>query len=393
MNKPHKIAVYSGEIPSTTFIERLVDGISKRGVKVYLFGLQKKKKPYSHPNICEVSHTENSFNKFFNLLKYSILLFFFRNKEKRKLDAFIKNHCTNHRRARLKFYPVLYHRPDIFHIQWAKSITDWIWVKEFGIQLVLSLRGSHINYSPLANPQLAADYRRYFPQVDGFHAVSKAIAREAQKYGADPSKIKVIYSGLKSEKTDTTPVQMTKHKLFHLVSVGRSHWVKGYEYALQAMYLLKQQEIPFRYTIIGAEPNEELFFLSKQLQLTEHVQWLNYLPFEEVQQHLKTADVLLLSSVEEGIANVVLEAMQLGTLVLSTDCGGMREVIQDGKNGFIVPVRDPQKMAETIIKIISLSKEEKEKIIQKAKITIEQNHSDTKMVSDMMTLYNQVLNQ
>ena len=50
-------------------------------------------------------------------------------------------------------------------------------------------------------------------------------------------------------------------------------------------------------------------------------------------------------------------------------------------------------MAETIIKIISLSKEEKEKIIQKAKITIEQNHSDTKMVSDMMTLYNQVLNQ
>src|SRR5690606_30573434 len=131
MNKPHKIAVYSGEIPSTTFIERLVDGISKRGVKVYLFGLQKKKKPYSHPNICEVSHTENRFNKLFNLLKYSILLFFFRNKEKRKLDAFIKNHCTNHRRARLKFYPVLYHRPDIFHIQWAKSISDWLWVQEF----------------------------------------------------------------------------------------------------------------------------------------------------------------------------------------------------------------------------------------------------------------------
>lgn len=391
MNKPHKIAVYSGEIPSTTFIERLVDGISKRGVKVYLFGLQKKKKPYSHPNICEVSHTENSFNKFFNLLKYSILLFFFRNKEKRKLDAFIKNHCTNHRRARLKFYPVLYHRPDIFHIQWAKSISDWMWVQEFGIKLVLSLRGAHINYSPIADPELAQTYRNYFPRLDGFHAVSEAIAREAQHYGADPQKIQVVYSGL----TDLDAVfdKKPKNEVFEILSVGRSHWKKGYDYALQAMQLLGDKKIDFNYTLIGGKGAEELEFLKADLGLQDRVQLLGNMPFEIVQQKMFQADVLLLSSVEEGIANVVLEAMQLGTLVLSTDCGGMREVIQDGKNGFIVPVRDPQKMAETIIKIISLSKEEKEKIIQKAKITIEQNHSDTKMVSDMMTLYNQVLNQ
>src|SRR5690606_38553968 len=119
MNKPYKIAVYSGEIPSTTFIERLVDGISKRGVKVYLFGLQKKKKQYSHPNIFKVSHTENSFNKFFILLKYTFLLFFFKYKEKKKLDTIINRLYANSRRNRLKFYPVLYHRPDIFHLQWA----------------------------------------------------------------------------------------------------------------------------------------------------------------------------------------------------------------------------------------------------------------------------------
>lgn len=389
MNKPHKIAVYSGEIPSTTFIERLVDGISKRGVKVYLFGLQKKKKPYSHPNICEVSHTENSFNKFFNLLKYSILLFFFRNKEKRKLDAFIKNHCTNHRRARLKFYPVLYHRPDIFHIQWAKSISDWMWVQEFGIKLVLSLRGAHINYSPIADPELAQTYRNYFPLLDGFHAVSEAIAREAQHYGADPQKIQVVYSGL----TDLDAVfdKKPKNEVFEILSVGRSHWKKGYDYALQAMQLLGDKKIDFNYTLIGGKGAEELEFLKADLGLQDRVQLLGNMPFEIVQQKMFQADVLLMPSVEEGIANVVLEAMQLGTLVLSTDCGGMREVIQDGKNGFIVPVRDPESMAAALQKIYVLADSQKEDIRVAAQATIQQNHTLKKMVHDMCSLYEQVL--
>lgn len=389
MNKPHKIAVYSGEIPSTTFIERLVDGISKRGVKVYLFGLQKKKKPYSHPNICEVSHTENSFNKFFNLLKYSILLFFFRNKEKRKLDAFIKNHCTNHRRARLKFYPVLYHRPDIFHIQWAKSISDWMWVQEFGIKLVLSLRGAHINYSPIADPELAQTYRNYFPRLDGFHAVSEAIAREAQHYGADPQKIQVVYSGL----TDLDAVfdKKPKNEVFEILSVGRSHWKKGYDYALQAMQLLGDKKIDFNYTLIGGKGAEELEFLKADLGLQDRVQLLGNMPFEIVQQKMFQADVLLMPSVEEGIANVVLEAMQLGTLVLSTDCGGMREVIQDGKNGFIVPVRDPESMAAALQKIYVLADSQKEDIRVAAQATIQQNHTLEKMVHDMCSLYEQVL--
>ncbi|HLU51262.1 MAG TPA: glycosyltransferase family 4 protein, partial [Flavobacteriaceae bacterium] len=95
--------------------------------------------------------------------------------------------------------------------------------------------------------------------------------------------------------------------------------------------------------------------------------------------------------VEEGIANVVLEAMQLGTLVLSTDCGGMREVIQDGKNGFIVPVRDPESMAAALQKIYVLADSQKEDIRVAAQATIQQNHSLEKMVHDMCSLYEQVL--
>ena len=50
----------------------------------------------------------------------------------------------------------------------------------------------------ISDIKLAAMYRKYFSNVDGFHAVSKAIALEAQKYGAPKNRIKVVYSGLDS---------------------------------------------------------------------------------------------------------------------------------------------------------------------------------------------------
>ena len=72
----------------------------------------------------------------------------------------------------------------------------WLAILALGIKLVLSLRGAHINYSPIADLKLADMYRKNFPKVDAFHAVSKAIALEAQKYGAQKSNISVVYSGL-----------------------------------------------------------------------------------------------------------------------------------------------------------------------------------------------------
>ena len=62
-----------------------------------------------------------------------------------------------------KILPVLNHTPDIFHIQWAKSLPFWFFLKEiYGVKIVLSLRGSHINYSAYANDSLAKNYNILF---------------------------------------------------------------------------------------------------------------------------------------------------------------------------------------------------------------------------------------
>lgn len=390
MNKPLKIAIYSGDIPSTTFIERLVLGLSEQGHALYLFGFKKGKTSYPS-NVKVVGYKHTWFSKLLHLVRYSLLLLVFKPNDKRQLDTLLKQSHRNSLYAKVKYYPVLWHQPDIFHIQWAKSLSEWAWVQMFGMKLVLSLRGAHINYSPVADAQLAANYQALFPKVDGFHAVSKAIAKVAQSFGADQQRTCVIYSGLDAP-TIEIPEQDEVSSVFQILSVGRSHWIKGYSYALDACKQLKDAGCLFHYTIIGALGDIELAYHIEDLGLQQEVTLTDAMPFERVQKAMQQAAVLVLPSVEEGIANVVLEAMALGTLVVTTDCGGMDEVIEQGVNGFLVPVRAPKALAESLLEVMRVSKDQKARILANAKATIAQQHTRSKMVQDMEALYQNVMN-
>ena len=88
---------------------------------------------------------------------------------------------------------------------------------------------------------------------------------------------------------------------------------------------------------------------------------------------MKEADALLLPSVEEGIANVVLEAMAIGLPVVSSNCGGMSEVIVDGDNGLLVATRDPAHLADCIDELIRLIPRDREHMATKARDTIKKH--------------------
>ena len=387
VKKQLHIALYSGSIPSTTFIERLIQGLADRGHSVYLFGSMQKRTVYGK-NVHTYGYRNTRIQKLLYYLKYTLLLSVWKPAAKRKLLRYLKATGKDSLYARVKYYPVLWHRPDIFHVQWAKSLPEWMWVQDFGIKLVLSLRGSHITYSPVGDPNLAAQYRACFPKVDGFHAVSEAMAKEAERYGAAGEKIRVVYSGLSLE---PLPEVTTEHpSVFTMLSVGRPHWVKGYTYALDACRILKAKGFRFRYTLIGAAGAIELHYQIKDLGLEEEVLLTAPVPFPEVQRAMEQADLLLLPSVEEGIANVVLEAMALGTPVLTTACGGMTEVIRDGVNGWVCPIRNPEAMAKRILEIDAWDDTAKNTLIAQAKATVAAQHRPEAMVQGMEDLYREV---
>ena len=91
--------------------------------------------------------------------------------------------------------------------------------------------------------------------------------------------------------------------------------------------------------VVGAGPDAaELERLAATLRIEDRVHWLGWQ--KEVADFVAAADVFCMSSVWEARALAAQEAIQLGTPVISTDVGGMEELIQDGVSGRLVPSGD-----------------------------------------------------
>ncbi len=389
------VAIYSGNIPSTTFIENLIDALSNSGFVIYLFG--KQTKDVSYKGSVEIYSTPVSqVSLILFVIKESFLLFL---KNPKLLIKCFKSIGSKMKSSGAFFkkagvlLPILNHQPDIFHIQWAKTVQQFPELfKLLKCKFALSLRGAHINYSPLSDLNLAKAYKKYFPVIDGFHAVSKAIGIESVKYGADSRKIKVINSSVKNNLFEKKAESYFKGETLQIISIGRHHWKKGYHYALDTMKLLRDRKIPFCYTLIAqGEIPEEIHFMMNDYQLNEEVEIINGLSYEKVIEKLSQSHILLLTSVEEGIANVVLEAMAVGVPVITTDCGGMNEVIDDKINGYIVPVRQPVRIAEKIFEFLETNHKVKSVLSEKAREKIKEDFSREKQVKDFSDFYHSLM--
>lgn len=389
-----KIAIFSGEIPSTTFVEHVIEGVSEHH-EVYLYGVADKTYKYSSKSV-KVYSTPKSHLLNFIITSYRVLRLLLKNpsdvitliKEIKRFKSIYSKWIWFS-----KFLPIILYRPDVFHIQWTRDLEYYWFLKDrFRIKFIVSLLGSHINYTPLVQPYIADIYRTTFPKVDAFHAVSNAIAKEAQLYNAPLDKITLIHSPIKASTfANYRSLQPKRNAGIKLISVGRHHWVKGYKYALSAMQMLKQKNIDFHYTIIaqGNVP-EELIFQRGQLGLEKEVTFLNGVAQEQLFKEMQNHDLLILSSLSEGIANVVLEAMAIGVPVISTNCGGMAEAVIPNETGWLVPMRSPQSIAEAVIEIIVTPEKEVQRITKKAHEFVKTQFNAQNSIGQFLELYDKV---
>ncbi len=256
---------------------------------------------------------------------------------------------------------------------------------------MLSQRGFHINVRPFVNSENFDYLQKWYPKIAGFHSVSNAIAATGDKIYKSPDKIDhVVYTGLHLEEFPfsreykrSTPLQ--------ILSVGRSHWIKGYDYALRACWLLRERGAAFQYRIIGGAGEEELQFLIADFGLEDCVFLEDRLPQEKIYQRMQEASLLLMPSIEEGLPNVVVEAMALGLPVLSSDCGGVPELITHGVEGWMFPSRDVGGMAEGVEVFSKLALEQIEAVRAAAREKVAKQHAMEKMVAGMEKLYWEVL--
>ena len=251
-----KIGIYAGTIPSPVFIENLANGLADKGNRVIIYG--KAEKGYYQSHNFSIIQRRIPATKFGEMLYsiYSLVSLIIRQPH---LYFTIVKIVRQHSKGWIQFLqrscrvlPPLLDGLDIFHIQWAKTLVYYPeFIEKLKCPIILSLRGTHINVSPLADEKLASLYRKYFPKINGFHAVSESIVKEAKKYGADLQKITVISPAVNEQLLDFIPsVDNTENsEMLKIISVGRCHWIKGYTFALDAMVILKKEGVKFQYTI------------------------------------------------------------------------------------------------------------------------------------------------
>ena len=378
-----KIGIYAGTIPPPVFINNLVNGLADKNDTVILYGKASERNyKFSSPAIIQRKVPVTKLG----IILYSIYalskLVIMQPQLYLTIVKMLRQNSTNwiqFLKSSCRVLPPFLDNLDIFHIQWAKTLVQYPeFIEKLTCPIVLSLRGTHINVSPISDEGFSLSYKKYFPRINGFHAVSQAIAEEAEKYGADINKITVINPAVDEKLLNykVDKVNNLDSEILHIISVGRCHWIKGYTFVLDAMSILSKEKVDFNYTIIaGGRDQENILYQIHDLGLNECVSFINdELSHDEVLKKVSECDLFLLPSLEEGISNAVIEAMALGLPVISTDCGGMGEIIKNGENGFLVPVRDADSMVGTIQKFIDLDEMKKNNIIFNARETIKHNH-------------------
>ena len=395
MEKKINVAIYSGRIPTSNFIENLIKLIGDENINIYLFG-KGSFVDYKNLNIKTFYSPQGKlkiigfvFSQLFRLLIF----------HPKKLYKFFQNYKVFTKSGSIfislsKILPVLNNTPDIFHIQWAKSLPFWFFLKEiYGVKIVLSLRGSHINYSALADDILARDYNMLFPKISRMHAVSQKISLKAERFGAKRDEVDVIYSPLdlnllkKYQKTT-----YNYHKPFRFLSVGRFHWVKGYQYSISAIANLKKINKDIYYLIATKNDiSEEILYQIDELSLKNNVEIIHPDSQDDVYKIMSDSDCLILPSIEEGISNVVLESMAIGLPVVSSDCGGMKEIINNGRNGFYFPVRNTVALEKLLLKVINLGNKERGRIIRQGQKYINQNFNPKLIKNEFYNFYKKTL--
>jgi glycosyltransferase involved in cell wall biosynthesis len=134
--------------------------------------------------------------------------------------------------------------------------------------------------------------------------------------------------------------------------VGRLVPVKGHTVFLRAAQIVCARTPSVKFLIVGdGELRDELEGQSRELGIDDRVEFLGWR--HDLPRVYADLDLVALSSYNEGSPVALIEAMAAGRAVLSTDVGGVSDVVSDGVNGILVPPRDPEAMAEAFVGLLS----------------------------------------
>lgn len=222
---------------------------------------------------------------------------------------------------------------------------------------------------------------------------SKYMAVVIEKWGVNPGKIQVIYSAL-----FPLPVTEKREVIYDelsftfptVLSAGRLVPNKGFCKLIDSFVTIKDVYPQAQLVIVGDGPQlSELTTYAQEQNVYGSTRFLGRLSKEAMGAVVRAADIFVLNTAHEGLSHQILEVMDIGTPIVTTNVGGNPELITDGINGFLVSYNDTNALTEAVMRVLN-HPESRERIIQSARASSKQFTKET-VVGEIVTLLKKVV--
>ena len=287
--------------------------------------------------------------------------------------------------------------PDIIHAHCLTSYGTLASLIRFH-PYVLTTWGSDILVNARRNLIERKIAKYVFSKADLITCDAEHIKKAMVDLGADSSKIKIINFGIdiykfkpgSKDKKLKKSLGVLGYKI--VISLRSLEPVYDVESLIKAASIILRGNPKIKFIIAGEGSQEEILKkMAKNLGISENINFIGRIKNEELPRYLRIADVYVSTSLSDaGISASTAEAMACGVPVVITDSGENKKWVKDGKEGFIVPVKNPEILAEKI-KIILKKESKRLKLGNNARRVIEKKNSYYDEMKKMEELYKQLI--
>jgi len=241
----------------------------------------------------------------------------------------------------------------------------------------------------------------WFSQVMGWGerviCVSKAVQEHIQKrFHVEPDRTCLIHRGVDLSKFPFHERTFSPSRLC-IGIVGRITPLKGHDHFLRAMGLLKKEISFVKGVVIGSAPESKKEYFDGLLKLRDELGLREAVEFRgstsNIAEAMQCLDLLVLATtVPEAFGRVIVEAQALGIPVIATNVGGVVDIIEDGKTGWLVPPANPEMLSKKIREVFN-SGENISEIARKARRKAEEVFNLQGMAKKTLDVYQGLLKE
>lgn len=232
--------------------------------------------------------------------------------------------------------------------------------------------------------------KRALRSVDAIAAVSSTVSSELKHYGIDPKSVHVVGNGVDTLRF--TPRSSTKKVKPYIFACGRLGPRKGFEDLIESAKRVVEKYPEMEFWIAGeGEKKRALEKRIRELDLAGNMRLIGHVKDrDEMAKNYRDAIAFVHPAHYEGLPTALLEAMSCGSPVVSTAVSGALDVIEDRKNGLLVPARDPTLMASAIIALLK-DPSMRELLGRQARRTILERYSWSTIGNKYLNIYRKVI--